>query len=405
MSRARWGEVAVRDDVAYAVGLALGAIILIGTGYLDRSPAAVHGNDFSGFWAGPRAFLEHHDPYDAATWRATAIGLGTQTPDTPVYGYLGWALVLLLPLAALPLELASAIWTFGAIALAALAMRALLREFAPDLPVAHTLVGLTLLASHPAQTTALEGQWGFMLVAASAAILVWARHGRTWMPALVSVVLLAKPQLLMLAAPAVAVWSWASSRRRFVFVAAAAALTLILLSVALVPQWPGAWLREMPSHRLFDPPQTTTLAKVLYGLIGAPGSWLAIAVVAICASVALRFDPASDAWLAVWLALSPLAALYVWSYDHLLLVVPLVIAIGVSSRRSRRSAIVVAAVGALILVVATALLAVVAYARNDESYNAVVPLLIFILVTLAVWPERRALPAAEFVRGYRGGTA
>jgi hypothetical protein len=397
---------AIGDELAYGLGVGFGALLLLASGYLDRSAGAVRHNDFARFWAGPHAFLAGADPFDASTWAATSLALGN-APDAPIYHYPGWALVLLLPFGALPVEIASAIWTFGSVLLAVVAVRALLREFVPGLPVAHTLVGMSLLASQPARLTALEGQWGFLLVAASAAIVLWVRAGRISPAAMASLALLGKPHLFTLSAPAVAVWSWAVGRRRFAAVAAAACLVLVATSVLLLPDWPAAWLREMPSRRLFDPPQTTTLAVVLYGLLGSVGPWLAVAIVAACILLALGFPPASDAWLAVWLTLSPMAALYIWSYDHLLFIVPLAIAIGVAARRSRGAAVALAVAGGLTLTVGTTLLAIVAAQRDQESYNALVPPLLFVLVVATLWPERRRAPetAPAPARGYGGGTA
>src|SRR2546428_4811165 len=87
------------DFIAYLVGLALGAAILIASGYADRSPAAVRQGDFAQFWVGPRAFILGMDPYARATWHTTAVSLGAVTTDTSVFGYFGWSLVLLYPLA------------------------------------------------------------------------------------------------------------------------------------------------------------------------------------------------------------------------------------------------------------------------------------------------------------------
>jgi putative Ca2+/H+ antiporter (TMEM165/GDT1 family) len=73
-----------------------------------------------------------------------------------------------------------------------------------------------------------------------------------------------------------------------------------------------------------------------------------------------------------------------------LLIIPLVIATGVALRYSRRVAVVAALSWALLLNVGTTVLAVVAARRDSESYSAVIPLIAYVLVTLLVWPERRA---------------
>lgn len=378
------------DLGAYLVGLVLGAAILIASGYADRSPAAVRQGDFAQFWVGPRAFILGIDPYASATWHTTAVSLGAVTTDTNVFGYFGWSLVLLYPLALLDLDTAAAVWLFVGLAAAAIALWALLRAYLPGIPIAHTLVGLALVGSHPARLNVLLGQWGFILLAAVAGAIVLLRARRPISAAACAVLLMVKPQLFLLSAPALAAWAWRNGWRRFLPAAALFAGALALVSVVLLPQWPGAWLREMPTHRLFDPPQTTTLATVLYGVFGPVGTWLALGTIAAGVLAALRFDLRGEAALAAWLALSAVAAPYTWSYDHILLLVPLVVGAGVVARRSRRAAVLLVVAGTLTFLIVTTLLAVIAAARNLESFSAVVPLAIFAMIVWSLWPQRRA---------------
>jgi hypothetical protein len=378
------------DLGAYLVGLVLGAAILIASGYADRSPAAVRQGDFAQFWVGPRAFILGIDPYASATWHTTAVSLGAVTTDTNVFGYFGWSLVLLYPLALLDLDTAAAVWLFVGLAAAAIALWALLRAYLPGIPIAHTLVGLALVGSHPARLNVLLGQWGFILLAAVAGAIVLLRAHRPISAAASAVLLMVKPQLFLLSAPALAAWAWRNGWRRFIPAAVLFAGALALVSVLLLPQWPAAWLREMPTHRLFDPPQTTTLATVLYGVLGPVGTWLAIGTIAAGVLAALRFDLRGEAALAAWLALSAVAAPYTWSYDHILLLVPLVVGAGVVARRSRRTAVLLVVAGTLTFLIVTTLLAVVAAARNLESFSAVVPLTIFAMIVWSLWPQRRA---------------
>lgn len=378
------------DLLAYLVGLAFGLGIVVASGYADWSAEAIGRSDFAKFWAGPRALLMGMDPFDAQTWPATAARLGETAVNWPDYGYFGWTIVLLLPFALLPLGVAFVLWTIGGIIVAAVGVAALLRRSLPGHPIAHTLIGMTLVASQPARLTVLLGQWGFVLCAAVAAVIVATRGGRSTLPGIAAMVLLAKPQLFVLAAPAIAVWAWRIGRRRAIAVALVAGGTLAAFSIALLPQWPGAWLRDIPSRALSAEPQTTTIASVLYGIAGPPGTWLALAVIVICAALALRFDSRGDAWLAVWLPLSLVAAPYVWSYDQTLLVIPLVLGSGAAARRSRRRATGVIIAGALTLLVVSTALAVVAARRHLESYSAIIPLLVFALLIAALWPMRRA---------------
>ena len=379
------------DLLAYLFGLAFGLGVLVASGYADWSTEAIGRSDFAKFWAGPRALLLGLDPFDARTWPATAMQLGATAVNWPDYGYFGWTIVLLLPLALVPLALAFGLWTIGGLAVAAFGMHALLRRSLPGHPIAHTLIAMTLVASQPARLTVLLGQWGFVLTAALAAIVVWTRGGRSTRAGIAATALFAKPQLFVLTAPALAVWAWRTGQRRAIAVALVAGGALVGLSLVLLPQWPAAWLRDIPVRALSAEPQTTTLASVLYGILGQPGTWLALVVVGGCVVlVGLAFDPRGDGWLAVWLTLSLVAAPYVWSYDQTLLVVPLVLGAGVVARRSRRLATVVIVSGAFTLLVLSTALAVAAARRNLESYSAIIPLLVFTLLVITLWPSRRA---------------
>ncbi len=377
------------DLAAYLFGLVLGLGVLAASGYLDWSLDAIHQGDFAKFWAGPRALLLGGDPYDARSWHDVAVGLGASAVNWPDYGYFGWTILFLLPFALLPLPIAFAVWTIGGLALAATATWALLRTWLPGAPFAHTLVALTLVASQPARLTLLLGQWGFLLGATLALSILWVRSGRPTAAGLAATVALGKPQLFLLAAPAVGLWAWRRGQRRAVLTALAAATALAAISIVVLPQWPMAWLRDIPAHALFAEPRTTTLASVLFGLAGPAGTWMAAAIIVACVGVAVCFDPRGDGWLAVWLPLSLIVAPYTWSYDHSLLVVPLVIGAGVAARRSPRVANGVIVAGAFVLLVVSTLLAAVAAIRDLESYSAVVPLILFGVLAAATWPSRR----------------
>jgi Glycosyltransferase family 87 len=376
-----------RDMLAYAIGLIAGGALLIASGYADRSPDIVRHNDFAGFWAAARTIVDGGSPYDAAALARTVDHYGTQHPLA--MGYPGWVALALVPFALLPLEVASAIWTLATMALAIVAVGALLQKWCPALPVIHTLAGLTLVSSHPARLTVLLGQWDFLLLAAVAAAAVWLFSGRPGRAGLAATMFIAKPHLFVASAVG---FAGAAIRRpgatRFFAAAIGITIAAAVVSAIALPGWWIVWAGTVPVKFLPDPPQTTTLMTLLSNIFGGNGQWVALALILVGAIIALGFPPEGDAWLAVWLTLSSVAAIYSWSYDHLLLIAPLVIATGIAGRRSPRAAIVGAVLWGLLLDVATTLLAVVAARRDQEFYSAIVPVIAFVVVVALVWPER-----------------
>lgn len=379
-----------RDLIGYLCGLAVGLVGLFAFGFvdlwLDRYLLA---NDFSGIWAGPRAQILGRDPYDPATWRATATALQAQDPQTAVYGYPGYILLALLPLALLPLPAAAIVWAVGGIALAAVALGALLRRVAAGLPVLHGLFGATLLLSQPGFTSFYDGQWSFVLVAATSGLVLAIGRGAGLATGALLTVLLAKPHLFLLAIPALARAAVARGAGKAIPAFIGIGLVLVTASLVAAPGWPQAFLTYSGAPR-FASARVTTLPVALGDLLGPAGGLLALGLIAGAVVVATRFHAGRDAYLAVWLGVSFLAAPYAWSYDQLVLLTPLAITTGLVAAHDRRRALLVAASGCAALLLGGLLLhGLAAEARASESLNALVGAAVLAIVLVGCWPDRR----------------
>ena len=124
-----------RADLAFFASAAAALLVLVLFGALQRRLEMIGNDDLSRIWAGPRAVLIGADPYDPASWVATTRALGTLAPDTPVYIYPPWVTLVLVPLAALPLNVASMAWLVGSIAAGLAGLRLLLRASLPGRPL------------------------------------------------------------------------------------------------------------------------------------------------------------------------------------------------------------------------------------------------------------------------------
>lgn len=391
-----------RDLIGYLAGLGAGAAGLLAFGFVELWLGSYLGsNDFSGIWAGPRALILGHDPYDAATWPTTAISLQGQRPQTAVYGYPGYVAIALLPLALLPLPAAAIAWTVGGLVLAAVALGALLRHVAPGMPPVHGLFGATLLLSQPGFTSFYDGQWSFLLVAAAAGLVLALRRGGGLAAGGLLAVLLAKPHLFLFAIPALVRAALVRGAGSAIAVFAIIGVALVGVSLVVMPAWPAAFLALAGAPRIASS-RVTTLPVALGDLLGPSGGPLAIALIVGALALAIRFRADRDGYLAVWLAVSFLAAPYAWSYDQLVLLVPLAIATGVAERRRRALGVAAAVAGCALLLLGGLLLhGLVAYERQSESLNALVGAAVVAIVLVSAWPERRASAPCQGSPGAR----
>jgi hypothetical protein len=270
-------------------------------------------------------------------------------------------------------------------------MRALLRVMLPGDPLTHGLVGAALTFSQPAIVGYLDGQWSHLLVALLALALLALRARRATVAGLAAAALVGKPQLFLIALPSFARAAVARGQPRAAFVLAAGLALLGGLSLVVFPGWPGAYASQVVEARVAAATQTTTLPAALAGLFGDVGLVTGVAVVFACVAATLAFDPRSDAFLAAAIAASFLAAPYAWSYDQLVVLVPLVLAAGALATRRATVArgLVIAGVAALALG-GTLLHGLAAEARGSESLNALVAATVVVLVVGALWPIRRS---------------
>lgn len=383
-----------RADVAYFAAILLGVLFVVLLGPLDRRLELVHINDFSGFWAGPRAVLAGVSPWDPANYPQARIVFDTQRDDASVLNYMPWTVIALLPLGLLPLEVAAWVWMAASMICAAVALRALLREFMPGRAVVHGMLGLALFAGQPGFHTIVLGQWALLLMSAVAVIVLAVRAGHARRAGFAALALLAKPQLFVWTALGLGIPAFFDTRyRRFVAFAVVVAGALVVSAWVAFPDWFPAWISDIPARRTG---RSAVLFSAFGQLFGTAGRVLAVAVIAAGLVFATRFVPGSDSWLAIWLALSGAGAIYSWSYDHVLLFVPIVIASGVLAAAGRERAAARLGIGAaLTFLLVSPIFYLIGVARHDETFSIAVPVAFFIAIAWSLWPYRRGVLVRE----------
>ena len=375
-----------RADAAFLAGLAVGILFSVLLGPLERRIELAHINDFSGLWLGAHAVVLGVDPYETTGWRALVDSQGVHDSGALVNDYFPWVGLALLPFGFVPVETAGWIWMLLTVPIAALGLRALLRAYLPGRTLEHGVFGLALLATQPGFHTLVLGQWAFLLLGAVCAAVLAVRDGRPLRAGLLCLAFLLKPQLFVFTALRL------FRDRRVAQVAIIAGAAVVIVSTALFPHWIGAWLSDVGPVRIV---RSASLPVALSDILGPAGSILGYLLILAGAAVATRFGMRGEASLAVWLALSSAGAIYTWSYDDLLLLVPIIIAAHVlylhrSPRRARSFAMGAVAV----LFVISPLFYALAVARHRESFTAAVPVLLFLAIVIALWPVRREAATA-----------
>jgi hypothetical protein len=376
-----------RADLAYFTAIAIGLLFLMLLGPLGRRLEMVHNNDFSGVWAGPRMFLLGVSPWDLARYNDVAVSLSSQAPEARVWSYMPWVMFGMLPFAYLPLEVAGWAWMIVSLAAATFALRGLLRAYLPGRSAAHGALGLSLFVGQPGFHTVILGQWSLLLMSALAAIVLALRAGHPRIAAAPSLLLLAKPQVMVFTALGLAYGALGRPIfRRYLLLTAVLAAVVAAASWVAVGDWLSPWLADVPGRRTV---RSAVLHSALNELIGPVGRWVAAGLILAGALFASRFRPGSDASLAAWTSLSVAGAVYSWSYDQVLLYVPIVIAAGVLARRSVGQGSAFAVVWALVFIVVSPVLYAIGVARHDETFSCVVPDAAFVSIVALLWRQRR----------------
>ncbi len=352
-------------------------------------------NDFVGLLAGGRAILAGVDPYDATGWTAFATAVG-QPPETTVFGYPPWTALAFAPLALLPTPVASLVWTAGGLALATFACVTLARRAGwPVVPAA-----LLAAASWPAILVFLQGQWGYVLVAMTVAMLLALEARRDGIAGVWwGLMVLAKPQLFVLGSLVLGAAALARGRARAAAWALATVAAGAVAGTLVAPTWIGPYVAVVVAKRGARQTQEPTLAGLAGDVAGDlwPVVWtVAVVALALAIGYAARSARSADQpriFVAGTIALSVLAAPYSWSYDHYL-AVPLAMAVlGIAARLDRRARLALT-LGVIVLFgpVAFALWES-SYVRWHDTLAAVVPVTTIVLALVAAQASAAARPA------------
>jgi hypothetical protein len=261
------------------LGLVLFVLNAWGIYALFTSRASIAVWDFHPRWVGLRAML--HDgvnPYgDEVTLAIQQQMLGRSArpdEDQEAFAYPLHVMVLIGPLALLPLPVAQALW------FSLLEVSLLIFVFVAPRAVGWrlptwllALTALFILGLYPNVWAMILGQTS-IVVAALIALAWWGLRTERWRLAGACLALATiKPQMIFLLVPGLLAWAVYQHRRQLVTTFVVVFGVLILLPVPWLPAWPLAWLAaagRYASYTGFEPPLVMlTCSNWLAGLVAA----------------------------------------------------------------------------------------------------------------------------------------
>lgn len=376
------------ERVASWAGLgALGAlafIVVLGqNGMYDR--------DWFTFWGGGRGVLLGANIYDSTTWATITRENGSTWFPNPIFIFAPPTAILFAPFAALRVDVAAFAWTFCSALFVAFAVIIVARElqWSRAKPLAPALA-LGVLFFLPVLLTLLMGQISaLVLILVVSAAVLWDR-GAWFAGGLLFGLTMVKPQPVAFLLPMLALWAvWHRRWRALGGLVLAGALGA-LATFALFPNFVAAWQGAMVSKVSGVSARMPTVWGITADVFGATplATLSAVGLIAIVTVISVglmaRWRARVLELVSALLIGSVIVSPYLWNYDQIVLLAPLVIALARFESRTRDARSVVAAL--LIFDALAFALLLVAAVRLADTFSLALPLLIG---ALWWWVERK----------------
>jgi hypothetical protein len=285
-------------------------------------------------WGGSWAIRHDVNTYDADIWAPLRIELGSKwrTGDAG-NPFPMWTLLLVMPLSLLPLGWGAAVWLALNQLLLGLTVYFLLIELGGRKPSVFefALIAIGVFAFRGTLVTLLNGQITIVLMLALTLFLVFIKRDKPFWAGVALAFIILKPNPFIIFAPLIALWLILHKKYRIIAGGVTAVLVMLALTLAILPGWLLEWqnVREKTgsSPRSFIMPTLwgvgTEISVQWAPLIGL------VLVVGLTAVLGwylyTRKDLTAQEVLSLAIVGSLLATPYAWAYEHMLLLIPLIL--------------------------------------------------------------------------------
>ena len=363
----------------------------------------MNGRDFFTFWLGGRMILDGQDPTVTTEWfnavaHYTQEGLGyVKTPIYAYFNYPFYVAVLFIPLALLPYQVAAVLWLLLSQLMVAFTAWVVMSNWQTERKKSFIFpIVAALLVFRPLMVTLWSAQLGVLLLFLSAlAALLWTKQRWFWSGVALAF-LMVKPTVGL---PIIGICGlWLLRDRRWTAIAGgiAGGIGLLLLGMVVKPNWLPVFL-GMGKHMI---DVTFGYNPTLWGLGGAlcqhtaPCQVWAGWVLSILAALAGIFSVYQKR-----IALTPIQVMafaippavlvtpYLWAYDQVVLILPILVCLGLLIERRVRY--LIAATFFLIVDLIALVFVYIAAQSETDIISVALPLLIWALLLLfKIWKDR-----------------
>ncbi|MBS2029102.1 MAG: DUF2029 domain-containing protein [Deltaproteobacteria bacterium] len=316
-----------RAFLALAALLAVVALAPLGElAFIPGIVAELPRMDFIEYWGAAKLLVSHQNPYDASIMATLQAAAGRTEPVVMMWNP-PWALAFVLPLAALPLEAAHALWLIVQLGALGLACARLWRRFcgAPELRPLAVAMPIAFL---PVFSAMLVGQVAPLLLLGVALFLDCSDENRDVSAGLALALIAVKPHALLLLGLAVGVQALRERRWRLIVSSAVALAVLAGLASIFDPhvlaQYADVMLHHGPAQ--YRPPTLGYLLRLAVAPHVFAVQFVPVALGLAWLARQLWVHGARWSWRAqlsplilVSLLTSPYGA---WPFDLVLLLVP-----------------------------------------------------------------------------------
>ena len=307
---------------------ALAFVVVIGqNGMYDR--------DWFTFWGGGRGVLNSADIYDPIIWAEITRDNGSPWLPNPIFIFAPPTAILFAPFAALRVDVAAFVWTWLSEIFVVLSVWLIARGMCWTRLVTVApfwSVGISLFL--PCLLTLLMGQVSaLLLILVVSAAVLWDRD--RWLAGgLLLGLTIVKPQPVAFLIPMIALWLLVNRRWRALVGLAVSLGTGVFATLVFFPTFFQDWQIVVTTKVGGVAARMPTIWGLTLDLFGASSLALASAAtlcllaLAACGFIILRWhDCRALELVSVLLVFSLLVTPYLWNYDQILLVMPLLVAL------------------------------------------------------------------------------